>query len=65
MAQPVHMGEVQSDLPIPTVQFKRKGKWSPANSPYKLEKVGPKRQHTMTVHGLHVSQVLPSELEQL
>jgi len=36
-----------------------------ASSTHKLGKVGPKRQHTVTVHGLHVSQAPPRESEQL
>jgi len=64
LALSVHMEEVQSDLPIPIVQLKYKGKWSLASSTHKLGKVGPKRQRTVTVHGLHVSQAPPRESEQ-
>jgi len=65
LAMSVHMEEVQSDLPIPTVELKYKGKWSLASSTHKLGKTGPKWQRTVTVHGLHVSQAPPSESEQL
>ena len=47
-----------------TVQSKCMGQWSPPSSPHKLEKADPKRRRTVTVYGLHVSQVPPTDSQQ-